>query len=102
MKITSTIIFWFFYSSLAANPVENYAVANIPPLLLKNAHVVKRMEEVRYEITEGNRARFYRKVAYTILDEQGDRWGGFLEGIDKLRSIDVFEGSLFDANGKKL
>lgn len=81
---------------------EPYAVSAIPAALLKNASVVKRMEEVRYDISEGNRAKYFYKAAYTILNEQGDRWGGFGEGYDKLRSIESFEGTLFDAAGKKI
>ncbi len=81
---------------------EPYAVSAIPAGLLKNASVVKRMEEIRYDISEGNKAKYFYKAAYTILNEQGDRWGGFGEGYDKLRSIESFEGTLFDATGKKV
>jgi hypothetical protein len=81
---------------------NNYAVSAIPPALLKNANVVKRTDDVRYEITEGNKARFYQKIAYTILNEKGDRWASHAEGYDKLRSIESFEGSLYDATGKKI
>ena len=80
----------------------DYAVSKIPSSLLKNAHVVKRMEETRFEITEKNQAKYHYKVAFTILDDQGDKWSFFSEGYDKLRSIESFEGSLFDAEGKKL
>ncbi len=81
---------------------EPYAVSAIPAALLKNASVVKRMEEIRYDISEGNKAKYFYKAAYTILNEQGDRWGTFFEGYDKLRSIESFEGTLFDATGKKV
>ena len=36
------------------------------------------------------------------MNEQGDKWAYFVGGYDKLRSIESFEGSLFDAAGKKL
>src|SRR5688572_30171870 len=80
---------------------QDYAVTHIPAELKKNASVVKRMDEVRFEITEKNKATYYQKVAFTILDEKGDRWAAFAMGYDKLRSIESFDGSLFDANGKK-
>jgi hypothetical protein len=79
-----------------------YAVSNIPSLLLKGADVVKRSEELRFEITEKNSARYIHKVAYTILNEAGERWAYFSEGYDKLRSIESFEGTLFDASGNKI
>jgi hypothetical protein len=81
---------------------QGYAVTHIPAELKKSASVVKRMDEVRFEITEKNKATYYQKVAFTILDEKGDRWAAFAMGYDKLRSIESFDGSLFDANGKKL
>src|ERR1700704_5915334 len=81
---------------------NDYSIAGIPASLLKNANAVKRSEEVTFEITEGNKAKYYRRVAYTILNEQGDKWSYFAEGYDKLRSIESFDGTLFDAMGKKL
>ena len=93
------LFFAWTYSSFSQEP---YAVSQIPATLLKNASVVKRMEELRYEITEGNKAKYFQKVAYTVLNEKGDRWGAFVQGYDKLRSIESFEGALFDANGKKI
>lgn len=86
----------------AGGPGESYAVENISPELLKNVNVVKRMEMMHYEITENNKAILRYKVAYTILNEQGDQWAYFSEGYDKLRSIESFDGTLFDASGKKI
>lgn len=79
-----------------------YAISRIPESLLKNANAVKRTEEIIFEITEGNRAKYRRKVAFTILNDQGDKWAYFGEGYDKLRSIESFDGTLYDADGKKI
>lgn len=96
-------LFCFYYLVVSApGDEQEYAVANIPKDLLKNANAVKRKEEVLFEITEGNRAKLRRKVAFTILNEQGDKWSFFGEGYDKLQSIESFEGTLFDADGKKI
>jgi hypothetical protein len=81
---------------------NDYSFSSIPASLLKNANAVKRMEEMTFEITEGNKAKYRHKVAFTILNEQGDRWASFGTGYDKLRSIESFEGTLFDATGKKI
>ncbi len=91
-----------FLSVLAWAGEGEYAVSRIPAALLKGANVIKRSEELRFEITEKNKARYYTKVAYTILNEQGERWAIYSEGYDKLMSIESFEGSLFDANGVKI
>ena len=103
MKSLLAGLLCFFYSVASASGGDpDYSIANIPKELLKNANAVKRTEEILFEITEGNRAKFRRKVAYTILNEQGDKWAYFGEGYDKLQSIESFDGTLFDANGKKI
>lgn len=81
---------------------QDYAVSSIPPALLKNANVVKRTERVAFDITGGNKGYYKYKVAYTILNEQGDRWSSFSEVYDKLSSIESLEGSLYGADGKKI
>src|ERR1700741_1244843 len=99
------VLFFFLAQSLisrANNGDNDYAITNIPPALLKNVNVVKRMEDIRFEVTEKNKARYHRKVAYTILNDQGEKWAYFSEGYHKLLSIGSFEGSLYDGYGKKL
>src|SRR4029078_2080380 len=75
---------------------------NIPAGMMKNANVVKRAESIRFEITGKNVAHLIRKVAYTILNENGERWADYTIGYDKLRSIESFDGALYDAFGKKI
>ncbi|HEX7845610.1 MAG TPA: DUF3857 domain-containing protein, partial [Chitinophagaceae bacterium] len=101
MKLILSIgmLLLFSLPGIAQGP---YGINLVSPDLLKNANVVKRMDDLRYEITEGNKARIYHKVAYTILNEQGDRWGYHAEGYDKLRSVESFEGTLYDKEGKKI
>src|SRR5882724_6952800 len=99
--ITGLVCFIGIVARASAGDGE-YAVSNIPKALLNNAKVIKRIDDIRFEITENNHAKFYHKVAYTILNEQGEQWAFFSEGYDKLRSIESFEGSLFDAAGKKI
>jgi Domain of Unknown Function with PDB structure (DUF3857)/Transglutaminase-like superfamily len=79
-----------------------YAVSSIPADLKKNAHVVKRMEQISFEIVNSGEAVLKKKYAYTILDENGDDQAVFVEYYDKLHEIKNIEGSLYDANGKEL
>lgn len=79
-----------------------YAVSAIPADLRKNAHVVKRMEQISFEIINTGEAILKKKYAVTILDENGDRQAGFEEYYDKLHEIRNIEGSLYDADGKEL
>ena len=81
---------------------RGYAVANIPPELLKNANVVKRMEEISFEIINTGEAILKKKYALTILNEYGSRHAAFVEYYDKLHEIKDVEGVLFDDNGKEL
>lgn len=98
----------FFISFvLSLNPLlfaggGEYAVSNISEALKKNAHVVKRMEQVRFEVVNTGEAVLWKKYALTILDEKGDEQAGFLEYYDKLHEIKNIEGALFDAEGKEL
>jgi hypothetical protein len=79
-----------------------YAVGNIPEALLKNANVVKRMEEVRFEMINTGETILYHKYALTILNENGDAHAAFYEWYDRLRKIQSIEGNLYDAYGRQL
>ena len=80
----------------------DYAVSKIPADLLKNADVVKRAEEVRFEVIDPGKSRLYHKYALTILNENGDKYARLVLGYDKLREIKSMDGKLYDANGKKI
>ena len=80
----------------------DYAVSKIPAELLKNADVVKRMEEMRFEVVDLGKSRLYHKYALTILNENGDKYARLVLGYDKLREIKSMDGKLFDADGKKI
>lgn len=80
----------------------NYGVAAIAPGLLKNANVVKRMEDVRFEIVNGRETILYRKYALTILNENGDAYADLYVAYNKMRKVISIDGSLYDAAGKQL
>src|ERR1700748_3052025 len=99
------IFFVVFFLMMAVDVFANdgdYAVSKIPTLLLKGAHVIKRMEEVRFEISSLNKAKMYEKYALTILDENGEDYAVLSEQYDKLTTIESIEGRLYDADGKKI
>jgi len=80
----------------------DYAVSKISADLLKNAHVVKRMEERIFEISSLTKVKLYEKFAITVLDENGDDYAVLFRRYDKLRSIESIDGRLYDATGKKI
>ena len=79
-----------------------YPVSAIPATLLKDANVIKRMEDVRFEIRNLHDAVYTRKFALTILNEAGQRYADFAVGYDKLHKITNIEGALYDAAGNQL
>src|SRR4051812_37262636 len=79
-----------------------YAVSKIAPALLVNANAVKRMENYRFTVVNRKRSVIYYKIAWTILNEKGEKFADCVEGYDKLKSINYIEGTLYDANGKKV
>src|SRR5215203_4123340 len=79
-----------------------YPVSSIPENLKKDANAVKRMEEETFEIISLKETVLRRKVAYTILNENGDNYAAMVVSYDKLHKVSFFEGTLFDANGNLL
>ncbi|HRN55289.1 MAG TPA: DUF3857 domain-containing protein [Agriterribacter sp.] len=101
LKIWATVTFLLGAGCVFANDGD-YAVDKIPGALLKNAHVVKRMEDIRFEVLDLGKSRLYHKYALTILNENGDKYAMEVVGYDKLREFKSMEGNLYDANGKKI
>ncbi|HEU4634339.1 MAG TPA: DUF3857 domain-containing protein, partial [Flavisolibacter sp.] len=88
--------------SLFTSAGNHYPVSAIPQVLLKNSHVVKRIEDAEFEIVSGKTAKYRYKYALTILDEKGDDYAGFSEYYDKFRQIESVEGYLYDKDGNLL
>lgn len=79
-----------------------YAVNKIPEALLKNAHVVIRRNERLVQLKSLDKLVVREKIVMTVLDEKGDPYAYMIEGYDKFTSIESMDGTLYDANGKKL
>src|SRR5690349_9458822 len=84
----------------AADP--KYPVSSIPENLKKDADVVKRMEEITFQVVSTGETILHKKYALTILNENGAENAGIAEYYDKLISITSMEGTLYDASGKVL
>lgn len=101
MKKTFSFSF-FLLLALGLAAQTKYPASTIPPALLKDAHVVKRAEEINFEVVDLGEAVYKRKVALTILDEAGQRYASLVVGYDRLRKITDIEGALYDAAGNQL
>lgn len=100
----SSILLCFFFSvgmtALAGD--SRYPADAIPAALKKNANVVKRFEEVSFDMASTRSAKLHCKYALTVLNEAGDRYAGFSEYYDKFRHIESIEGALYDKSGTLL
>lgn len=81
---------------------QKYNAMLIPDSLKKNANVVERYDETKIEIKEAGKAKIYRRYAFTILNEAGDKYATFYTYYDKFRDVNDIDGSLFDVMGKEL
>lgn len=102
MKIASLFFFLLFFFSPNLFAQNNYPISAIAPALLKDAHVVKRLEEIRYEIKSLTDAVYTHKFALTILDEAGEDAAALVVYYTKLQKVGSIEGALYDAEGKQL
>lgn len=93
------VLFTGFFAD--ANDIK-YPVSAIPENLKKNANVVKRMEDIQFQIFNTGETVLHRKYALTILNENGDDDAVFMEYYDKLRKITSIEGALYDAEGNQI
>jgi len=99
-KQTIGVLACFFLANYAS--AQNYAVSNIPEALKKNAHSVTRNEWMHVIVKDANKAVIQRKIAVTILDEEGASDGVFVEGYSNLQALNDIEGTLYDAQGNKI
>lgn len=95
------VIFLCSALNLVANN-GNYAISNIPVGLLVNANVVVRLESMNFKLINDGEATYESILAVTILNENGDKYSGFLDYYDTFRDIKSVEGNLYDATGKKI
>jgi uncharacterized protein YegP (UPF0339 family) len=81
---------------------KEFPVSEIPDSLLRGAHVVKRFEEVRFEIMSTTETILKKKYALTVLNKNGDDYAVFEERFDALRSVRAIDGKLLDAAGSEI
>lgn len=92
-------LFSVSFSSFSQN---SYSVDPALSILTKNANVLVRMEDQKFEIQDSGQANFKRHFVYTILNPAGDNFSNVEIVYNKFRSLENISGNLFDANGKKI
>ena len=99
-KIVLSITILFVFSSQAAD--RKFPVSSIPLPLLKNANVVKRMEQTEFTILNPGASILKSHYALTILNENGRNHAALEIYYDKLRQVPSIEGILYDALGNEI
>lgn len=72
----------------------------IPDSIQKGADVIKRHEEIRFEVTDIDRAKYSVHQVYTVLNSDGDQALVFHEYANKFITLDEVEIKMYDAFGK--
>jgi len=79
-----------------------YSVDKIPKMLMKDADAVIRMNEIRFEVFDGNNAVKKVKFAATIFKKDGQHLGRLVLWYDKFREINDLEGKIYDSAGEEI
>lgn len=102
MSKRSGLLWVCFFAAACTSYGQNYDASLIPAELRAHTHAVTRMEELKVLIKSQSKAVITHKYAVTILDEQGDGNAGYSNYYNSLQDLDAIEGTLYDAQGKKL
>lgn len=87
-----------------AGPAQDisYATATIPPPVRKNADVIKRYEQIQFEVTDIDRANMKVHQVFTVLNVNGKDALLFHEYSTKFRLLGDVEIKVYDTTGKQL
>lgn len=97
-----TIIFCLLLLATAGNlkgADKKFPVSEIPDSLIKNAHVVMRMDDKQFIINSIKSTTLRHHYVITILNGNGDAYAAFSADYDKLHKVSNIEGNLFDKDG---
>ena len=79
---------------------EKYRVSDIPEELLEGSKIVVRNENISFVLKSDKNAVMEVTFAITILNENGERHGYFVEGYNKFIRIHNISGRIYDKEGK--
>ena len=91
-----------FLANAIINVHAQYPVALIPDSLTKDTRVVTRLNEITFEMKSPGKATVHTHFVYTILNETGKNFGGYVADYDKFKSLNDLTGTLYDAAGKEI
>lgn len=78
-----------------------YDLATLPETLKKDADVIKRLEEITFEVTDIDRSSYTVHQIITVMNEKGKQAMQFSEYTDKYHILEDAEVKVFDALGRQ-
>ncbi len=100
-KYFPLITFLCIIGSLQAQ-ISPFALLPIPDTVKKDADIVKRLEEINFEVTDIDRSSLSVHQVITVMNEKGKNALHFAEFTDKFRILDDAEVKVFDASGRQI
>ena len=77
-----------------------YKVSEIPEELIAGSKIVVRSENINFVLKSDKNAVMEVTYAITIMNENGERHGYFIEGYNKFIRIHNISGRIYDKEGK--
>lgn len=81
---------------------QEYDVKKIPAALSADAEAVIRTDVTKFEVKNRSRASESVKIAVTVFKKEGQHHGKLVLWYDKFEEIEELEGTLYDADGRKI
>nr|WP_295871146.1 DUF3857 domain-containing protein [uncultured Chitinophaga sp.] len=85
---------------MAGDPV--YPAKAIPDSMQKNAHLVKRFEEITQTISGPKEVNVVTRYVLTVLDQEGADATTLIRSYNKQVDVRSISGALYDADGKQV
>jgi hypothetical protein len=93
-------LFNVLLATTAFGQVDIALLPEIPEAIKKGANVIKRHEEILFEVSDIDKAKYTVHQVYTVLNPDGDRALVFHEYTNKYITLDDAEIKMYDASGK--
>lgn len=98
MKIIQ-IIWCLLFLPLIISSGQQYNVATLDPLLIKDANAVVRFSEIIITVKDTGKVTFSEHRIITVLNKNGDRFGYLDDFTNKFNTLESIKGKVYNDNG---
>lgn len=100
MRKIAFILSCILFATAASAQFDITSMAEIPEPVKKDADVVKRYEQIFFEVTDVDRAKYTVHQVYTVLNSDGDNALLFIQNTNKHVTLNEAEIKMYDASGR--